>query len=118
MTRLPSQFVLLNPSVFQSLASCLRELPVPRYTSLFFMLDKSVAIHDGHGVIGVGPENSDIYKCLESAMGDKSDGVIVVDRNERQAWWAPTADATDFLARNNAPPHHSRADDAAGKLVH
>jgi len=119
MSHLPPGFVLLDSSVFQSLAGCLRDLPVPRYSSLFFLLDKSVAIHDGHGIIGIEPGDSDIYKCLESAMGDKSEGVIVVDRHERQAWWAPTTDATEFLAQHNSPsPNYMNDDKPAPKLVH
>jgi hypothetical protein len=117
MTHPPAGFVQLADSIFQSLAACLRDLPVPRYSALFFLLDKSVAIHDGHGIIWVGPENSEIYKCLESAMGNRTEGVIVVDRHDRQAWWAPGTDGTEFVAQHNSTAG-GEAERPAAKLVH
>jgi hypothetical protein len=119
MSPLPAEFILLNRSVFQSLAACLSDLSVSRYSALFFLADNTVAIHDGYTIMGVGPEFSDVYECLKSAMGDKPDGVIVVDRNEREAWWAPRSDATEFLKqRNSPPPGYVGNDKQSARLIH
>jgi hypothetical protein len=117
MPQPPAGFVLLNPSVYRSLADCLKDMPSSRFSALFALLDKTVAIHDGHTVTGIGPEYQDLFGCLESAMGDKADGVIVLDRDERQAWWAPTADATEFMARHNPPPPSYLSDTRTGPRI-
>jgi hypothetical protein len=118
MPQLPAEFVLLNPSVYRSLVNCLKDLPMPRFSALFALADKTVAFHDGHAVTGIGPKYTEIFQCLEQAMGEKSDGVIVLDREKRQALWAPTADATEFLAHHN-PPSASYLSDvkSTGRIV-
>jgi hypothetical protein len=119
MPQIPAGFFPLDSSVYRSLTDCLRDLPMPRFSALFPLLDKTVALHDGHVVTGIGPEYPEIFECLEKGMGDKSDGVIVLDRNHRQAWWVPTADAIEFLARNNPPTSQYLSDAKPGaRIVH
>jgi hypothetical protein len=119
MPQVPEGFIPLSSSVYQSLADCLRDMPMPRYIALFVLFDKTVALHDGHSVTGIGPEYPEIFGCLDNAMGDKTDGVIVLDNRGRQAWWVPKADATEFLAQNNPPtPQYLRDADPSNRIVH
>lgn len=115
---MPTQSVLLGSPIYQSIVNCLHGMALPRYSALFLLLDHSVALHDGYTVTGIGPEYPEIFCCLQDAMGDKSDGVIVIDRVHRQAWWAPTPAATTFLSENNPPPPSYFSNKAVPPMTH